>query len=284
MSKRVKFLIFVYWVGILGGLFIAISGSPYISLLPFKIKNFSDYLFNFSVSHMVILSFLGLRIKNPENLIAGTKIQTAGYLHTLIGFSSALFRISPDSFSMASFMIPLGSAITTSIIGWFIGGEIAEKYSLSPQKSVRFEMERVATELGDFANNLKNIHNEYLKTVKDAGQEYRKLHKKQLNFVKKGIELAQKLESVIIPIANSATKFNTAISESTENIKNSFNNEFKESVSEMKENVKKTSLELNSSAMAAKDMAKYLEQTQALIKQLEKLLDLITEETKKYET
>lgn len=283
MSKRIKLLILVYWLGILGGLFIALSGSPYASLLYHKISDFSNYLFKFSVGHMFILSFLGLLIRKPENVIAGTKIQTAGYLHTLIGFSSALFRISPDSFTMASFMIPLGSALTTSIIGWFVGGEISEKYTSSPQKSVRFEMDRVATELSDFANKLKDIHNEYVQTVKDASQEYRKLHKKQLKFVDKGLELAKKLDTVITPIANSSTNFRDAILESTEKIKNSFNGEFSKNVSEMKENAKKTSLELSNSADAAKDMAKYLKQTEELIKQLENLIELITEESKKYE-
>ncbi|MHB2150001.1 hypothetical protein ACX8XP_13155 [Calditrichota bacterium LG25] len=211
MRLKIKLLLFFYRLGIVTALLIAFSGNPHTAKFDFFIDDYSNYLFTFSVSHMILLILIGVGISKPYHVFAGTKIQTAGYLHTLIGFSAALFQIDPESFSIFSFIIPIGSALVTSIIGWFVGGEIVERYSLTPQKSMQNEVEKVAVELEGFAKALRVVHEEYINTVNEASKEYKELNKKQTMFLKRGQKLAHNLENIISPLSDASVKFRDTV-------------------------------------------------------------------------
>jgi hypothetical protein len=89
-----------------------------------------------SLGHMVVLSVLGvLHVKRvpQDNLDIGSRIATMGYLHTLLGITSALIvvgqlNMNTESATMMDeirkMLMPIGSALTTSIIGWAIGKEL----------------------------------------------------------------------------------------------------------------------------------------------------------------
>lgn len=81
------------------------------------------------VVHILCLVYLANKVKNISYLVvsAGNRIQTAGYLHTLIGFAAALLVLSKSGFQVSDLSIPLATKLFTSLLGWFFGGEfIAE--------------------------------------------------------------------------------------------------------------------------------------------------------------
>ena len=107
----------IYLFGIPVALIIGISGGNQLLQQRYGIPlpDYSGHLLEVSLSHMAILVFLALKHHKVHNTAMGEKIQTAGYLHTLIGFTASLFRIDPDNFTLISILIPLGSALMTSI-------------------------------------------------------------------------------------------------------------------------------------------------------------------------
>lgn len=58
--------------------------------------------------------------------IAGTKVQTAGYLYTLIGAVIAMLQMKDAQVTVADTIAPIGAALLTSLIGWFLGSFISD--------------------------------------------------------------------------------------------------------------------------------------------------------------
>lgn len=122
-----------------------------------------------SVFHMVVLVLTGLLlVERPHKSIAGLKIQTAGYLHTLIGFSAALFTLKHAEFGLD--MLPsLGSALVTSIIGWFLGGEIERAYS-PPDMSLTLLEIKENIEKFTGGDNLSVAYRNYVTTINTTAE------------------------------------------------------------------------------------------------------------------
>ena len=97
MMPRLTVFTPFYYVGIILAILIAFNPMyiEYFGLSGFNLKEWT--LFAVSMSHMGILVGTALLIRPPERNRAGGKIQTAGYLHTLIGFSAALLLIGIDT-------------------------------------------------------------------------------------------------------------------------------------------------------------------------------------------
>lgn len=77
--------------------------------------------------HMAILILAAWGIRNKPYILtqAGNRVQSAGYLHTLIGFSVAVASLLQTGAELNNLAIPLASALVTSLLGWLFGGEIS---------------------------------------------------------------------------------------------------------------------------------------------------------------
>jgi hypothetical protein len=123
-------MIFKYFFGILMWLGLGIALS--IALMPvFGMIWYPTVLLVFSLSHMVFLSVIAwMQVwkKNVDNVDIGGRIATTGYIHTLIGTCAALVATAGFDGSnlndMQQIIKPIGAALGTSIIGWWMGNEI----------------------------------------------------------------------------------------------------------------------------------------------------------------
>lgn len=156
---RFRLFNLLYWSGMVGAvglafspLFLADAGHAVRLLLPF------------SVAHMAVLSVMGFLVLGEAGRLAGEKVQTAGYLHTLNGFSAALLLLTlgPDgaSLDLRAFLAPLGSALLTSVIGWFVGGEIVGRGTLQQTASLADESLRAAQEMQNVTSAMRTLHQE----------------------------------------------------------------------------------------------------------------------------
>nr|VFJ86367.1 MAG: hypothetical protein BECKH772A_GA0070896_1000125 [Candidatus Kentron sp. H]VFJ88199.1 MAG: hypothetical protein BECKH772B_GA0070898_1000116 [Candidatus Kentron sp. H]VFJ95426.1 MAG: hypothetical protein BECKH772C_GA0070978_1000225 [Candidatus Kentron sp. H] len=167
-----KYFIYTYRSGIVIAISIAVT---------MVIFDFSFNILLFSLPYMLILIFLGYRLSVAERNMAGERIQTAGYLHTLIGFSIALLHVrgSQEGFNIIEVMQPLGSALITSILGWFAGGELSSIKRDGDIPGIKDEMGRLSAELDGFTNMVRAVHENYIKTIQGFSEEYGKLLDKQ---------------------------------------------------------------------------------------------------------
>ena len=142
----------------------------------------SWWLFGLGIGHMFVLIGLGMfGVQQGEKVVAGAKIQTAGYLHTLIGFTAAMMSITTnpqdiEHFSMLPLLVPLGSALLTSILGWFAGGEIGEPHSAATMHTLQSELEQGIQELQRFTGAITQTHHSYIETVRVMANEMKELH------------------------------------------------------------------------------------------------------------
>lgn len=243
----------VYWFGIVFAGLMAATGNPAFRSSVLHIGDLSGYLLRFGVIHMLMLVSLGFLVARPNKPVAGGKIQTAGYLHTLIGFAAALLLIDSPTFSLPSLISPLGSAVFTSIIGWFAGGEIAERGSSRRESFIDTKMDAVAKEFEDFAVGVRRIHEKYITTLRETIGEL----ERETDALRKAKITTTDLSEILDPVAR--------LSETL--LKNL--RELAAKSQEAKEGLADT-------ASAARDTAKYLKESKVLIDQLENLLDSIS--------
>ena len=87
-----------------------------------------------SVGHMLGLTVLAWaqvasRQRTPADLgDVGGRLTTTGYLHTLLGVFASLSQLGRvdllTAAGLSALVTPMGTALITSIIGWWMGGEI----------------------------------------------------------------------------------------------------------------------------------------------------------------
>ena len=118
----------------------------------------SPLILVFGVGHVLILAIMGFRIqKSKDRAAAGLRVQTSGYLHTLIGFSAALFQLDPENL-LETIVVPLSYALFTSIVGWCLGGELVNEFHEQSGDPITNESEKLAQEFRNFADSLTVIH------------------------------------------------------------------------------------------------------------------------------
>ena len=122
MSNRQIFLI-IYFGGIsltlVYGLLLT-KKVPFIS---------SEFLLALGITHVLAL-FLLTAFRNERSnrkIEDGNFIQTAGYLHTLIGFLVAVGLVGDNIANINNLLPPLSSALITSLLGWCLGGFIVSQ-------------------------------------------------------------------------------------------------------------------------------------------------------------
>jgi methyl-accepting chemotaxis protein len=270
-------IFWLYTIGISIGILIAVV--PYIfSLVPqfrsFNLLAISRTLragyFLGSISHVLLLAVLGFALNAVDKTLAGSKVQTAGYLHTLISFLSIFSQVKQE-FTLDVVLYPIGAALITSILGWFLGSEIITRGGVNI-KSFQNESEKLASELSGFRHAIHKIHEDYVKILMKANQEFSSLHKEQSKMYKKVNELAETAEQLVQSLQSVAVM-----------LKDNLGDEFESTISSISEKFSKLSEEIQNSTNSAKNVAEYLNQGQILINQLEALFDLIKKQDKVYD-
>lgn len=282
----------IYVAGVLAGIAIALSGA-------FE----PEYLLFEGLGHLCILVAWGyFVIPNAVKKEAGDRIQTAGYLHTLIGFSAAIVNLesAAGSGGFSDILYPLGSALSTSIVGWLLGGEISSMGADYEKVFVRSEFDKLAYELATVSENLRHVHSDYVTTIQQSSQAYKELQAQQESLVNRHQELQQALmqrnEANAEELADASSKmsqFLTQTSARLESLDALFArtvNDLKAvepmigSFSELQEKSDLASINLSEVAKAAKRTAQYLNESKALISELETLLDYVVTTKAKYES
>ena len=130
-----------WWVGFLVA--VGLMVGLYMEIDIIENINSKNLFLILGITHMAILVILGFWsiVKfEDDNVEVANRVSTMGYLHTLIGTSIALIAMgSIDngdiSKSMNLIIIPIGSALITSIIGWAFGKEMErDRYRFIPSK------------------------------------------------------------------------------------------------------------------------------------------------------
>jgi chromosome segregation ATPase len=261
------------------------------------------------VSHVCFLAFLGFQMKEPKQKIAcGLRVQTSGYLHTLIGFCGALLQLQPQNL-LETIKIPLSYALVTSIIGWWFGGELVNRFHEEDDDPIKDEVEKIASKFRSFSDEITVIHEKYIKQIESSAKSFQdnmsevgasyermiKTYEAQLNRLNsKQSELLNQLESYQKQFVNSQNSCYRAIESeikksielsyslngSIESLSSSFSTKYISSITSnitsLNEHTKLASDGMNQVASQSYDVAKYLNDSQILIEQLEKLLDSIS--------
>ena len=279
---------FIYVLGIIGGMILAISQVFSAEILLIE-----------GLSHLLILVIWGFfLIPNSQKEEAGNRIQTAGYLHTLIGFASALILLGNNTFDQEQLnevLYPLGSALSTSIVGWLLGGEISSLGENYEKKIVRSEYQQLITEIQEFTGAIQEIHTAYLSTMTEVYRSYRQLQNEQENLLRQHQDIQYKIMEETQNFHNQLLNTNTQASQEINQLLNQSTDKLQElgtvvarvteemkglqpvldSFSQLKTNSDLATTNLAEVAQASRRTAQYLNESRALMTELERLLDYI---------
>lgn len=260
------------------------------------------------VSHVFVLAMIGFKMQqSKDKAAAGLRVQTSGYLHTLIGFSGALFQLDPKNL-LATIVVPLSYALFTSIIGWFFGGELVNEFNEQQGGGIANEAERLIREFKSFSDSLSAIHKQYIQKIKDAsdsfesqlqkvGEAYERmvdtqevqfdrLSKKQLDLLAQ-LEVYQKefidsqnkcygeMDNAIQKSINSSDKLNASVDALTSALSTKELFSITSNFVYLSEQTKVASDNMLQVATTSQNVAKYLKDSKILIDQLENLLSSI---------
>ncbi|NBD16282.1 MAG: hypothetical protein GVY04_09075 [Cyanobacteria bacterium] len=280
---------FIYVLGIILGMVIAISQVFSTEILLIE-----------GLSHLLILVLWGFFFI-PQSLKeeAGNRIQTAGYLHTLIGFASALILLGSSAFNQGelnAILYPLGSALSTSIVGWLLGGEISSLGENYEKKLVKSEFQQLIDEIKEFTGAIQEVHSSYLSTITQVYRSYRQLQEEEENLLRQHQELQHKImeesqnfhDNLLTTNTQASEDLNQLFTQSTERLQEletlmaRTTEEMKQldplldSFSQLKSNSDLATNNLAEMAQASRRTAQYLNESQVLMRELEKLLEYIT--------
>jgi len=95
-------------------------------------------------------------------------IQIEGYLHTLIGFFAAILTLVEipgvnETPELSSIAFPIGTALLTSIAGWFLGNELT-KYRIENEDKLSKAVDKLTENIDILANSMSNLTDEVLLT------------------------------------------------------------------------------------------------------------------------
>ncbi|AFZ50848.1 hypothetical protein [Dactylococcopsis salina] len=268
---------FIYVLGIIGGMILAISQVFSAEILLIE-----------GLSHLLILVVWGFfLIPNSQKEEAGNRIQTAGYLHTLIGFASALILLGSNSFNQEQLnevLYPLGSALSTSIVGWLLGGEISSLGENHEKKIVRSEFQQLLEEIKEFTGAIQEIHTAYLSTMTDVYRSYRQLQDIQYKIMEEtqnfhnqllntNTQASQEINQLLHQSIDKLQELGTVVARTTEEMKGL--QPVLDSFSQLKTNSDLATTNVAEVAQASRRTAQYLNESRALMTELERLLEYI---------
>lgn len=288
MEKRI--LNYIYNGGILYGVLILFSAM--LSKNGESTK-FIDSLLIVSVSHIFILSLYSyFFVKKNRSLIVGTKIQTAGYLHTLIGFIVAVIRLQKGGIELEQIFMPIGSALSTSLLGWWLGGIITDSDASSSELKIKTEAEKLAAELSGFSAIIRDIQERYIKTLNDASDKIEDVTKKQasmylsadktVNQLKANSEkIVKNLLDVIDPVENAVSSISGTLQTTSKDVETYMGTGFSNTLRNINVQFEQLSTDMKKADDSIQSVAKYLNESRVLMKEMEKLMDLIIKEKSK---
>lgn len=246
--KAKKLFNFIYMSGILFGMVIVYGTFQKWS---WAIEYSGLKLLTFSTSYILLLCFVAwTMIRKPRGRIIGARVQLAGYLYTLIGFIISVLSMDNSNFTIENLIFPLGTALVTSLLGWFFGGLLSDADEEQYIKTLGTESDRLAAEFADFASSAEIMHKKYLDTIKGAGEEFQMV----LETAKVFNELLQPLSEILYELSESRLA---------------------DSMKELSEDFEKLRKNVQKASEAAEGTATYLDQSKGLITGVEEFLQTI---------
>ena len=209
-----------------------------------------------------------------QRSVAAEKIQTAGYLYTLIGFMAALLAIDSEGVEFTDLLYPLGSSIATSILGWFFGGELQPRTNSSSVAGIQNHMDAVSNELQSFIATIKHHNQEYSRIVGETNTYLETMLTRQRSSVD---NVTASSTQVLKQLLETAKGVENSLSNVKINLNPGLGLELVNSITNLKNNTSQAANAMASVENQAKDTAEYLKQAEILITQLESLLTKIGE-------
>ena len=164
-----SFFTILMWLGLSIALGLALE-----PVLAFESQ--ANLLLEISIGHMILLSIMAWTIvlsKKGDNIEIGSRLGTTGYLHTLIGTSAAL--IAASSFDgnnpneIQQIIQPIGAALGTSIIGWWMGKEIQRSvWNTKKETKKTSYYEEVEKSFRQLASSVRNLS----KKLEESGEKW----------------------------------------------------------------------------------------------------------------
>jgi len=162
-SKRSLFRLFftlIWWMGFL--ITVVLMVWFYIDIDSIPYKNTFLIIGLIHMFFLVMIGFLVILKQLEDNIEIASRISTMGYLHTLIGTSIALIQMASIRGSIGGHLnevlIPIGSALLTSIIGWAFAKEMERdryRFILSSKDEVNSALDFLATKIRKVGINLE---------------------------------------------------------------------------------------------------------------------------------
>ena len=245
----------IYILGLVVAILLTFTGTANTGPRYELLGGYSGAFRYFGMGHMIVLIALSFKVSKPGKQMAGAKIQTAGYLHTLLGFVAALLVFnSDDSKQLSTLMVLLGLALGTSIVGWAFGSEIADAGAPSGRRGdfLDDKMGEVAGEFERFAEDVRRVNAEYVAALRGAVAEL----KTEADTLNRAKNVAAELGEKLLPVAELSGTI----------LKN---------LRELALRSGEARDGLADTATAARDTAKYLKESRVLIVELERLLDFV---------
>lgn len=261
-----------------------------VLLLGYHNLYFPNVLLWFSLAYILgMFLYAKFKIPKPRIPIISNKIQVAGYLYTLIGFIISVLRLQANHLKIEEIYVPIGISLATSVLGWFLGGLLADEDNASMDISLKSETDKLANEIQSFSNVISKLHVEYAEAIKDATKEMKKLIAKQSSLYSEGdkiveemkknsADLISNLNQSLEPLGNSVAGISSTLQTLSSEVKKNMGKEFVDSLDTINAGFKNLNTNVGESAKEAKNVADYLGQSRKLIDELKMLLDLIIKE------
>jgi len=173
-------------------MWLGLSIALYMALGPvFALEWRPNLLLKVSIGHMISLSIIAWIIvlfKKGDNIEIGSRLGTTGYLHTLIGTCAALIAASSfdgnNANEIQQIIKPIGAALGTSIIGWWMGKEIQvwstkkETKETSSDEEVDQAFRKLASSVRKLSDKLDTSGDKWETSVNQLGDKINKTEQK----------------------------------------------------------------------------------------------------------
>ncbi len=279
----------IWWVGFLVA--IGLMVGLYLDIDVIKNINSKNLFLILGITHMALLVILGFWsiIKfEDDNVEVANRVSTMGYLHTLIGTSIALIAMGSIengdiSTNMNLIIIPIGSALITSIIGWAFGKEMErDRYRFVSSKredvddSLEFLAEKIrmvglnleATSM-EWGASIDRIVNKLLATTERVE---RNMEASQKSFEKSSQDSQEFLNQLVNAFQKIFTQMETVSTEWNSHIQTMqrFSSSADESLEDLFKNSRKIANEITV-------VAETLPKASTIIKEVDSLIALLKE-------
>jgi len=289
-SSTFRLFKYLYWAGLLSVIGLTFA-EPWLGL--FSLLAGEDWtlpLLIASVTHVVVLAVVGglLRREGKRALFvhAGEQVQTAGYLHTLIGFGAALLVFEPGSttrpgdLQLTQVLHPIGSALLTSILGWFLGGEIIGRESDDEiERASRDQLADLLNDLEAFTSEANERHAAYLDTLDEIVDSQEALRERQQKALEDASELGESVNESLSELDDTTQSVHQHLDAISTALDQSLaSEEFEESLQNIRTEAKSLHDALSGVTEHAAAIDSHLSESQSSAKRVQENLDAFASE------